>query len=191
MLSLVAGKTVGVAKNIDPVVARLPSDSYSEDDWLTGLGMINDDMGAQAQLQAKFIVLLAAYYPPHAFPGNNQGWVNRCHVILEAMASKGAIVVTGSGNSDYGQQVDGWPANFGKRTNPANIPSLIVAGALTPEGGGPIYATDPLGGIPQVYAPGIRVRVAEGDPTNEELYRWSKGTSDCQCPRSAQEMSRL
>jgi len=182
MLSLAAGKTLGVAKNIDPIIVRMPRGAFSQDRYLDGLGKINDDLGTQPQSEAKATVLLAHYYPLDVLPSDGyQAWVNRFQTILTAMASKGAIIVTGSGNVRRGEGViNGWPANFGKSTGPVTIPSLIVAGALSPRGQETIYASDPQGGVPQIYAPGINVKVAEGNPNLGDSTRNSIGTSDGQ-----------
>lgn len=170
MLSLVAGKTLGIAKDIDPVIVRLPGPFpreiggeikqaiFSPQDWVETLSLINDDLGTQKSSEVRSIVLLAIYYPRSGFPNNDPGgWKTRVHELLLQMESKGALIVTGSGNvpGDAGT-LDGWPANFGKRPSQngfTTIPSLIVAGAISGDGKTAVFAFDREGGIPQVYAP--------------------------------------
>ena len=166
MLSLIAGKTLGIAKNVNPVIVRLPPpimngqvvvSVFSPQDWIEYLSKINDDLGTQQSSEARCVVLLADYYPLSAFENNNpSGWDMRLRLLLEQMVLKGAVVVTGSGNSRIGSTIDGWPANFGKwpsRNGLTTIPSLIVAGAITGDGTFAPYAFDNAGGIPHVYAP--------------------------------------
>ena len=181
VLSTIAGKTLSVAKYIDPIIVRLQQ-GFTPEAWLTGLSMINDDLGTQAQAEAKAIVSLAEYFPPSALGNNPQGWVDRCHAIMTEMASKGAVLVTGSGNelTQRGGQVNGWPANFGKTTVPNTIQSLIVVGALTAKGDGTVFADDPASGVPHIYAPGVYIQVANGAYPLSPVARPSKiarGTS--------------
>ncbi|KAK3720790.1 hypothetical protein LTR37_003453 [Vermiconidia calcicola] len=177
MLSLVAGQTLGIAKNVKPIVVRVPLPTQADlterqlgmspQLWIEYLSKINDDLGTQRSSEARCVVLLAEYFPRWLFPDNNpNGWDTRLYFLLLEMISKGAVIVTGSGNMQPASAIiDGWPANFGKRTTEnefTNIPSLVVAGAISGNGEITGYAQDDVGGIPHVYAPGISVLVADG-----------------------------
>ena len=169
MLSLVAGQRLGVAKNVNPVIVRLPGvtftqvgsstvrSGFSPQDWIEGLSRINDDLGKDPVRWASCVVLLAQYFPRSMFENNNPGsWTTRAHGLIRDMISKGAVVVTGSSNLGRGSIIDGWPATFGKplmQNELMNIPSLIVAGAISGDGKVAAYAYDNAGGIPHVYAP--------------------------------------
>ena len=74
------------------------------------------------------------------------------------------------------------PANFGKdNAGPLSIPSLIVAGAISPLSGASRYS-GPTDGIPHFYAPGQLVVVPNGNPQlGNNQYRLSDGTSDGMC----------
>lgn len=173
MLSLVGGKTLGIAKAVNPVIVRLPgliptgrivdglpeSHYFSPQDWINRLGMIDTDLGPEQdeQQEARAVVLLAHYYPRSIFTDDPSGFVNTMHGLLTSIIKKGAVVVTGSGNipRDGAAPIDGWPANFGKtqQHEPQSIPELIVAGAISANGDHTPYKSDPESGVPHVYAP--------------------------------------
>lgn len=221
MMSLVAGKTLGAVKNANPIVVRMPRlgvmGQFTKEDWLQGLMRINDDIGFQySKQQTTAVVLLATYFPKEVFyrrrlsdggwlrDSNNQyiddstGWVDEAYKLLANMEAKGALIVTGTGNSGN-NVVDGWPARFGMKTSSLQISSLIVAGSVTPDGEKALHNFDPAGGVPHgmlhlcaatvrtitdhgtVYAPGDQVVVAEGDRSKWQgagLTRGSSGSSD-------------
>lgn len=192
MLSLVAGKTLGIAKTVNPVIVRLPPptirqingiavpSSFTPQDWIEYLSMINDDLGTQTNPQARCVVLLAEYFPRSLFPNSDPGgWELRANGLLLQMVTKGAVIVTGSGNIPIGSTIDGWPANFGKLPSVndlTNIPSLIVAGAITGSGALIKYASDEVGGIPHVYAP-VSHSNTRSDATINNVVRFSLADS--------------
>lgn len=172
MLSLVAGKTVGVAKNIDPILVRFPRSSVEHfggqtpEDWLRGISKIYDDLGKQVTLSISTtaIVLMATYWPRSAFRQKNNarddirgpdgnyidesaGFEISAGQMLKELISRGALVVTGSGNI-ANTKVDGWPANFGKSSDANYAPSLIVAGAISSDGRIMKYAMDDKDSLP-------------------------------------------
>lgn len=65
MLSLVAGKTVGVAKNIKPIIVRMPcrldhrgvKRGMQGADWIDGLSAINDQLDGSTPT----VVLMAVF----------------------------------------------------------------------------------------------------------------------------------
>lgn len=194
MLSLVAVKTLGVAKKVQPFVVRLPyhgppdhlgvvgDQIFTPEDYIGGISKINDALGSISQPIARAVVLLADYYPTSVLPdGANDGFVTRMFSLLDDMASKGAIIVTGSGNirDEKNNVLDGWPANFGKRNGGLTIPSLIVAGGVSSNSKKSHYLSDPEAGIPHVYAPVIRIKVAEGNDQLDNDYTNADGTSAC------------
>ena len=179
MLSLVAGKEVGVARRAGPILVGLPK-CFTPESYLNGIGKINDDLGSQMQTQAKAVVLLAHYYlPAQLSSADYRRWLNGFHTFLPEMASKGAVLVTGAGNIEPPGQLNGWPSKLGKNTSDLTLPSLIVVGALTPNARGRPFVTDLAGGIPHIYAPGMRIRVAEGDSTIDNPFRSAGGEFDC------------
>ena len=108
MLSLVTGKTVGVAKRVKPIVVRLPVhwtqdrngnplyQGYTKENWIDALGRVLDNLGEKHQDQATSVVLLATYFPASSLvePG---GFLTRAWNQIEELAKRGAVVVTGSG----------------------------------------------------------------------------------------------
>jgi len=169
MLSLVAGATVGVAKNINPIVVRMPCRPHATNpktkeimqgpDWIDGLGMINDELDGSSPT----VILLAVSWNLAQFPGPDgqaqmDGFTVRHKTLLEALASKGAIVVTGSGN-EQAPRVTGVPGIFGKPgLGSDHVPSLIVAGGVTADGVTSIYgAHEEAAGVPHIYAPAYEV----------------------------------
>lgn len=170
MMSLVAGKTLGAVKNANPVVVRMPRrrafGPFSKEDWLKGLMQINDDIGLQySKQQTTAVVLLATYFPLEMFyrkdPRDNgeakdkngkpiddsAGWVGEAYSLLTKLESKGALIVTGTGNKGY-DRIDGWPARFGMKTSSLQISSLIVVGSVTPDGRKALHNYDHAGGVP-------------------------------------------
>lgn len=173
MLSLVAGRTWGIVKGVNPIIVRLPAPratgnfvdnkpvtaTYSSQDWIDYLGEIDTDLGppVSQQQDARAVVLIATYWPRSILTGGVAGFENQMYGLLESIIKKGAIVVTGSGNIKgiAPASIDGWPVNFGKLQSPdgRKISSLIVAGAISGAGAAVAYKSDPAGGVPHVYAP--------------------------------------
>lgn len=84
------------------------------------------------------------------------------------------------------ETTDGWPADFGNaapRDGLPHIPELLVAGAVSPlDPPGVVWDgtnSDP-GGVPDVFAPGILLKTADGNEANWGFgpLKSSKGTSD-------------
>lgn len=70
------------------------------------------------------------------------------------------------------------PSNFGKDNVERSLDSIIVASALWTHDEDTQYVL-PADGIPHVYAPGMKVTVADMDPLGEkEDEKESTGTSD-------------
>lgn len=207
MLSLVAGKTLGVAKNIRPHIARLPrrvrsGGGFSPEDFVEMLDEINDRIPEDG---SNHVLLLAHMWHREYFnrlKGDKTkgplevdgkafdmslGFEYRLHTVLEALLEKEVIVVTGSGNKKV-SSIDGWPQNFGKLSNPLSLPQLIVVGGIpsrepTDIGyGAGVGQTDLAQGLPHVYAPGYDLIVAQGAThlrDNEaDMMRPSRGTID-------------
>lgn len=195
MLSLVAGLRTGVAKNVRPIIVRQPGPAglaipptMSAGQWLKGLVAIYDDLTFGKQVTVQAIVLLATYFPrsgPGGFtesgqPAEADAFELQAYRLLEKLVERGAVLVTGSGNTrEGGFNTDGWPANFGKESNaPYYIPSLMVVGA-TDSNGQKLYGKhDYPNGIPHFYAAGVDTIVANGDSRSPHLYRDTRGTSN-------------
>ena len=182
MLSLVVGETVGVAKNADPIVVRMPCRGPRDNpgamqghEWIRGLGMINDDLAkkiSETGSIAPSVVLMASYWTPDQFPGadgqlkeaNMFGFSLRHKPLLDSLAEKGAILVTGSGNNNR-KTVTGEPAIFGKKpeiVGEFEVPSLLVMGGIHSDGLSIIYGNVEYdAGLPHAYAPGWAVRAAD------------------------------
>lgn len=109
MLSLVAGATLGVAKDISPIIVRLPGSlwerndttrtyrfvsGFTPEDWLTALGMVNDELQASHNGQSRCVVLLAQYFPNDRA---TDAWIQRGWQLLQELSQRGAILVTGQG----------------------------------------------------------------------------------------------
>lgn len=108
MLSLVAGSTLGVAKKVTPMVVRLPgalfirneqgvedfAGSFTPEDWLSALGMVNDELRGRTGASASCVVLMAQYYPRAIV---DDAWVRRVWEVLSEMERRGAILVRGQG----------------------------------------------------------------------------------------------
>ena len=70
------------------------------------------------------------------------------------------------------------PSNFGKSNAAAqSLPSLIVAGAIYDGNEISVYA-DSTNDLPHMYAPGIGMKPANGDPGKSSYVAFSQGTSD-------------
>jgi len=190
MLSLVVGETVGVSKNADPIVVRMPCRGLGKamqgHEWIDGLGMINDDLAkktSEAGGIAPSVVLMSVYWTPKFFPGANSqadmdGFTLRYKPLLDSLAEKGAILITGSGN-DGTASVTGVPARFGKTQDKAEglrVPSLLVMGGIHSDGRSGYKGNfDYDAGLPHAYAPGLDVKVA--DATIPNYVGGAQGTS--------------
>jgi hypothetical protein len=189
MLSLVAGTTVGVAKNIDPVLVRMPcrrnekgqKQYFTTADWIDGLSMLNDELDGSSPS----VVLMASYWIPDNFKSpdgmnNEVGFSYREKDLLDALASKGAVLITGSGNAGV-RSVNGWPASHGKSNiGGLSVPSLLVVGGVSSDGVYPYGNTDIPSGLPHVYAPGDQIKAVDSDESfwnHENGLKNTKGTS--------------
>lgn len=201
MLSLAAGLYCGLAKLITPILVRTPSypvgSGFTPGDWINGLGLINDDLAGDSAATTA-IVSMSTYWSRNVFTLNgvqsqflSQGFEINAHRQLTSLVAKGAVLVTGTGNTDLnGSLSDGWPSNFARTNNPLNIPSLMSVAAVDSTGTIRYGLTDDTNGVPQFYAPGISVVVAEGLTTNwvgnppdpASQFRTATGTSCCESP---------
>jgi hypothetical protein len=95
---------------------------------------------------------------------DSSGWVTRAQAIIESLVSRGAVVVTGSGNAPVELPiVDGWPANFGNATKSEYISSVIVAGGISGDGKIVYGRGNFTAGVPHLYAPGKNIKCAQGN----------------------------
>jgi hypothetical protein len=115
--------------------------------------------------------------------------------LFKSMVEKGAVLVTGSGNSDKkgatytNTVVDGYPQLLAVSEAPVDgygailpVDELVVVGAIDVKSGNTWGGTKMLTaqGLPHVYAPGDSVWVADGNKAHwkNSIYRPSSGTSD-------------
>lgn len=207
MLSLVAGNTLGIAKQANVVIVRLPrrnadNGQFTKEDFLDGLSRIEEDIVSPADQGVSAIVLVAHAYPRDTFlrrrpsggplrdeNGNDiydivdrASWTTRVKLVLLNIASKGGLVITGAGN--VGGDAPMWPAQYASKSEKDPIDGLLVVGAVSNDGQTPIYdMIDPAkNGIPHVFAPGDWVRIADGQPSriaaNEAYRNNGRGTSE-------------
>jgi hypothetical protein len=104
MLSHVCGHSLGVARNVNPVLVRVPTLKNGIEYYMEGLRRVHDDIGDKKHA----VVLLSLYWP--RFVNNQPLWVNdqgqdgydairkTFKDLISGIISKGATVVTGSGN---------------------------------------------------------------------------------------------
>jgi hypothetical protein len=183
MLGLVVGKTVGVAKNANPVVVRMPcrgpAQGMQPPDWIVALGRIYDDLDADKPS----VVLMASYWSKLFFPGpdgtdNMRGFEARHKDLLDALVSRNAVLVTGSGNVGT-LTINGAPANFGKPGD-QNVPALLVIGGVYADGvSGMVGNVDLDQGLPHAYAPAYNVMTADANPVKD--FGDLKGCSGTSC----------
>jgi hypothetical protein len=165
MLSLVAGATVGVAKNIDPVIVRMPCrgrfKAFQPPEWIDALSKIYEDLDAAKPS----VVLMASSWTKEYFPHpdpNRFDW----EAMVGFEARQKALL-------------DGSPAIFGKAGG-FNVPSLLVIGGVYADGSGLKGDTDLAAGLPHAYGPAVNVYVASAIPPDwdtDELLRKTSGTS--------------
>ncbi|KAF7557904.1 hypothetical protein G7Z17_g214 [Cylindrodendrum hubeiense] len=195
MLSLVAGKTLGVVKHINPHIARLPrlqrngGGIFRPDDFIETLSGINDRITADPSGDSTGILLLAHYFQRSFFyrlRGDKSkrvldlpvdaidesfGFEYRLYDLLQDITDKGVLVITGSGNV-AGSTIDGWPQNYGKTNAVSSLPELIVVAAVSSGDPNDVLHTEGYGttdyanGLPHFYAPGFRMEVADGNTQN-------------------------
>ncbi len=106
MLSLVTGATVGVSKRVQPVLVRVPRRQPSgggtkPEDWLEGVSKVNDVFTTQSTV-SRAVLLMAFYYPRTTFMigdvDYSLGFRTRMAALLQSLAQKGVVLVTGTGN---------------------------------------------------------------------------------------------
>ncbi|KAI1377097.1 peptidase S8/S53 domain-containing protein [Hypoxylon crocopeplum] len=208
MLSLVTGAHCGVSKGVMPILVRVPRRGFAGDgssrggdstneDYIEAISRVNDHL-TEKTTEAKAIVLLAQHHERGNFVRNEKGLLatkddaerkdfsagfsTRMRFLLTDLASKGALIVTGTGNDkDNTDMIDGFPANFG-RVDENPIPELLAVGAVNSTSFVRHFQVDYAHGLPHIFAPGQGVKAAEGSPNNWVLpenthYKTSHGTS--------------
>lgn len=109
MLSLVTGELMGVSKGVQPTLVRMPRRRTGEgsggatfEDWIEGLSRINDDLEGSSD-ETSAIILMATFFPRRRFQVQGQdqsaGFSGRMRQLLLDLVSKGALPITGAGNS--------------------------------------------------------------------------------------------
>ncbi|KAI9723660.1 MAG: hypothetical protein M1812_000960 [Candelaria pacifica] len=157
MLSKVVGTEYGVAKEVDPVIVRVPRGANQES-YLEGVSKVVDDIQARKAApnpgNTRSVLSMSWYYPQDI---SDVGWVIRLRMLLRTLVEEGVIIVTGSGNTGQ-HSVTGYPASFAK----SDVPELIVAGASDNTGKPWVGTNRDPSSIPYVWAPGVDVHCADG-----------------------------
>jgi len=204
MLSLIIGRTVGIARNAKPIIVRVNPDRYLPESFLDGLSRVYDHILANGN-QGKAVVNLSFNFKEENI---NLGLKRQLGMyimigsllktnilviglLIQRIIAENVVVVTGSGNS--GVPVDGYPALFGSAAAEPYIPNLIIAGGIGEQYNaaneidylrGCRYRRSQTAGYVNINAPAYNVKCARND--NLELlgaeagYKESKGTSDGQ-----------
>ncbi|KAK2763346.1 hypothetical protein FQN54_009982 [Arachnomyces sp. PD_36] len=197
MLSLVAGKRLGIAKKVKPYLVRMPRMKKSgrgagPEYWLRGVSIVGDQFTDNSET-VRAIINLSFHYSLEKFQGGQPGateeaydvWTRRLNAHITSLIQKGVFVVTGSGNGEF----RGYPALFGGMGLQLQIPEILVVGAVRANGNAWIQSyMNPGLQIPHISAPGERVVAAQGDKAKweksrflnkpEGTYKISDGTSD-------------
>lgn len=117
MLSLISGAFLGVAKQIDPILLRVPrrlvnGGGARNEDWLRGVSTILDDVNTRfpdedpdKQFDARMVLLMSLYWPDFTVLTNDNptraeagGFAARLYALLVQLSKRGVIIVCGSGN---------------------------------------------------------------------------------------------
>lgn len=211
MLSVVAGNTVGVAKRATIVLVRLPRRRsngalpFTKEQWLTALNAVAQDLSSQGT-SVSAIIHMPVGVPQQEFirrsPGGEWvrdplnpdqylydesaefGWTANVKLLLNNIVANGGFLVTGSGNTGWQPAI--YPAKFCRADESSPITSMLVVGAVANNGNNdgarlPYDVNPDQNGYPHVYAPGVDVRVANGQPYDIRAgnsYRQGKGTSE-------------
>jgi hypothetical protein len=189
MLSLVAGAKCGVAKNASPILVRMPCRkgeqgqplAFQPADWIDGLSMINDELdGSYPSVVSMSVFWRKDYFISPDGELHENGFLIRHLELLESLAAKGAILVTGTGNEGY-PKVEGIPAKFAKTSiDTFHVPSLLVMGGVSPDGRYMMGNFEDAAGLPHAYGPGLRVRSVDADESfwnHNDGYYYARGTS--------------
>ncbi|EJT70249.1 hypothetical protein GGTG_12422 [Gaeumannomyces tritici R3-111a-1] len=207
MLAAVAGASLGGAKRVTPVMARVrrgreEGGGNSPLDFLDALVQVADVYANATHRpgETRGVVNLSwVYYEAlFQFATNFAGdaawwcWRRRLGVVIRELTSKGLLVVVGAGNQ---LELNAWPALFAAKESEVSnslkhpdrpwiyIPELLVVGALYPSTGGisERSAVLPKGSVPHIWAPGAELLMAVGSRRSwEEGYMYeaeARGTS--------------
>ncbi|KAF0323324.1 hypothetical protein GQ607_009442, partial [Colletotrichum asianum] len=141
MLSLVAGKDIGIAKRVKPIIVRVPrkmpeGGGASPEDYLAGLFMIDEAIPDNSDI-ARAILSLSWGYTFEMFHGKRlqnsavDGTIDmeseraqfglyrkKMHRTLTSLVKKGFLVVTGAGNKGV---INAWPAAFAAERAPDDM----------------------------------------------------------------------
>ncbi|KAG9245465.1 peptidase S8/S53 domain-containing protein [Calycina marina] len=179
MLSKAAGNTLGVARDIKPIIVKvaLPFDAGR---YLQGVNMVSEAVG-EGSGNTRAVLLMAWWYARGQTEGTvNDEWIAEITELLNSLTRRGVLCVTGSGNGvniagSPNTVAFGYPAGLALGPTPA-VPGLLVAGAVELDGS--IYRRsnrDPASVFPRVYAPGYEGMLCAG--LNRANVASSGGTS--------------
>lgn len=105
MLDKIGGNKYGVAKRVNPVIAR--ASHSSAEAFLDTVRQITADyqqIYTQDPTHARAILNLSWGYPPNELGEGKDSWINEMRALLQGLISKGVTVIVPSGNK-YANQV--------------------------------------------------------------------------------------
>lgn len=117
MLSIIAGASVGVAKQVNPILVRMPrrlksGGGATNEDWLRGVSKVLDDVNTKfpredptVQQDARVVLLMALYWPAFVVltaenptRAESGGFAARLYALLRQLAKRGVVITCGTGN---------------------------------------------------------------------------------------------
>ncbi|KAL8882518.1 MAG: hypothetical protein Q9198_000498 [Flavoplaca austrocitrina] len=165
MLDKIGGYRYGVAKNVNPIVARAVHNH--PDAFLDTVRQIDADYEPiynQDPRTARAIINMSWGFPADQLRGIKDAWVNELRTLMQKLISMGATIVIPSGNAYPNKEVDKWPALFAREEGNNGIPELIIVGGIEVYRGrnGKLWDRSQTAPFVSVYAPSFIINCADG-----------------------------
>ncbi|KAI4219561.1 MAG: hypothetical protein L6R40_008718 [Gallowayella cf. fulva] len=168
MLDKIGGNKYGVAKRVNPVIAR--ASHSSAEAFLDTVRQITADyqqIYTQDPTHARAILNLSWGYPPNELGEGKDSWINEMRALLQGLISKGVTVIVPSGNkyaNQFRQPIDSYPQLFAGESGNNGIPELLVVGGIHVYDGkyGQLWERSATADYVQVYAPSFAINCADG-----------------------------
>ncbi|KAL8890233.1 MAG: hypothetical protein Q9215_002572, partial [Flavoplaca cf. flavocitrina] len=165
MLDKIGDYRYGVAKNVNPIVARAVHNH--PDAFLDTVRQIDADYEPiynQDPRTARAIINMSWGFPADQLRGIKDAWVNELRTLMQKLISMGATIVIPSGNAYPNKEVDKWPALFAGEEGNNGIPELIIVGGIEVYRGrnGKLWDRSQTAPFVSVYAPSFIINCADG-----------------------------
>ncbi|KAL8996677.1 MAG: hypothetical protein Q9169_003849 [Polycauliona sp. 2 TL-2023] len=165
VLDKIGGYRYGVAKNVNPVVARAVHKTPQA--YLDAVRKVDADYQViydKDPKNARAIVNLSWGFTALALKRSKDAWVSEMRRLLKGMIANGALVVVPTGNEPFNAKVDKWPTLFAGEEGNDRIPELLVVGGIEVYDGrnGQLWDRTQYAPYTSLWAPNFLINCVDG-----------------------------